>query len=76
MAKIVLKDKDGSKNSFVGINIIKIPDGSGAFGDYIPSPTEELKISRNGVFDVLKYKTVKVNVAGGGNLPSAESLSV
>ena len=76
MSNIVLKDKDGKKNTFIGINIIKIPDGTGAFGNYIPSPTEELEIKTNGVFDVLKYKAVKVNVAGGGNLPSAESLSV
>lgn len=76
MSKIVLKDKEGNKNTFVGINIIKIPDGTGAFGDYIPKPTEDLEIDQNGVFDVLKYKSVIVNVAGGGNLPKAEEVSV
>lgn len=76
MSKIVLKDKDGNKNVFIGVNIIRGLDGTGAFSNYIPSPTEELTVTKNGVFDVLKYKAVKVNVAGGGNLPSAESLSV
>jgi hypothetical protein len=66
LSDIVLKDKNGKKNTYSGIDVINIADTKGIYNRYVAEPQGEIQITSNGTFDVKNIATAKVNVAGGG----------
>ena len=74
MSKIVLKDRNGIKNTYSGVDVIKIADDKGDYNNYIAEPIGDLKVTENGTFDVKKKATVTVAVEGDVDLTEINTL--
>ena len=68
MSDIVLKDRNGVKNVYSGVEELMIADTNGNYNKYIPEPTETTTLTKNGLFDVSKFKFADVQVEGGGQV--------
>lgn len=65
MSDIVLKDRQGTKQTYSGVEMIKIADSEGNYNNYVAEPTGEIEITANGSVDVSKYARAMVAVPGG-----------
>lgn len=74
MSNIVLKDKNGIKNTYSGVDVIKIADDKGNYNNYIAEPSGDLKITGNGTFDVTDKASVTVEVESGADLTEINTL--
>lgn len=62
MSNIVLKDRQGTKQTYSGVEVIKIADSEGNYNNYVAEPTGEIEITANGSVDVSKYARARVAV--------------
>jgi hypothetical protein len=62
LSNIVLKDRSGVKNTYSGVDTIKIADSDGNYNNYVAEPTGKETIEANGIYDVAKIKEVDVRV--------------
>lgn len=65
MSNIVLKDRQGTKQTYSGVEVIKIADSEGNYNNYVAEPTGEIEITANGSVDVSKYARARVAVPSG-----------
>ena len=65
MSNIVLKDRQGTKQTYSGVEVIKIADSEGNYNNYVAEPTGEIEITANGSVDVSKYASARVAVPSG-----------
>ena len=71
MSNIVLKDREGNDETFVGAEVLRLSDGKGNYTRFIEEPAGDINISKNGTYDVAKYGNAIVNVpvTEGGIVP-------
>ena len=69
MSDIVLKNKDGIKQIYPGVDIIKIADSKENFNNYVSEPVGDVEFTYNGTFDIKNKARAIVAVEGGSAVP-------
>lgn len=65
MSDLVLKDKDGAKQTYSGVTKIKIKNSDGSFETFSKSSGTKT-IEKNGLYDVAGFEKVDVQVSNSG----------
>jgi hypothetical protein len=69
LSDIVLKNKNGIKQIYSGVDIIKIADSKENFNNYVSEPVGDVEFTYNGTFDIKNKARAIVAVEGGSAIP-------